>query len=1139
MNAKSKTILIVEDSPVQAELLRRSLEGAGYQVIAAGDGAEGLALAKAHHPAAVVSDINMPVMDGYAMCQAIRREASLKSTPVVLLTMLSNPQDVVHGLNAGADAYVTKPYNVPTLVSRIALLLACPPVPPPPVERRRLEVLLEGETHIVDAHGPRMLNLLISTYENAMLQNRELLATQQALEDLNQHLEEKVLEKTAELANSERRFRSLIEHASDLVTVIDAEGAIIYISPSIMRLCGYEVAEVLGTHFPDYAHPEDRPAAIAGIAELLRNPGKLHVSEFRFRHKDGAWVALESIARHAADDPAINGIVINSRDVTERKRAEEKIAKLNRLYATLSGINMAIVRAASPAELFDCVCEVAVEQGRFCMAWIGTVDRADQMVMPVAQRGLEQDDMAMIRDSIGPIAEGRGRTATSIRERRMIYTNDYEAERTFTPWQAEAAKRGIHGSATLPIEQCGEIVGVLKLYVSEQNFFDSDQLALLEEMRTDISFAMDRFDGEAKKAQAEEALRESEEKFRSINAAAQDAVMMIDDDGRLAYWNPAAERILGYRAEEALGQEMHRLIAPARHLPAFDKGFAAFRASGVGPVIGKIIETEAQRKDGREIPVELSVSALKLKGRWHAVGIMRDISERRLAEAARAELAALVASSRDAIYGTDMNGIVTVWNKGAEQMFGYGASEVVGRPVAILAPADLADEPFQLRQRALRGEPVSDFETVRQHKDGRLIDVAFTVSPIRDASGSAAGLSVVARDIGERKRAEEELRRLNWALRALGQSNSALVHAGTEKELFQSCCDAIAGSEGYPLAWIGLAVDDTERSIKVAAAAGEAVEFMQDFKVSWGDTPHGNGPTGVAIRTGATQVANNLAESDAYLPWLEGARAHGLAGSISLPIRENGDAVGALTIYSREVDAFGRPEVELFQELAADIGYGIASRRTRSERDQLQQEQLRGVKLLKDALIGTIGAVALTVEKRDPYTAGHQQRVAELCVALGRRLDLTEDSLEGLRLGATIHDIGKIYVPAEILNRPGKLSAPEFEIIKSHPQVGYDIVKDVKFPWPVTDMILQHHERLDGSGYPNGLKGDEIIFEARILAVADVVEAMSSHRPYRPGLGLDAALVQIRRESGTKLDPRVVDACELLFREQGFAFGSA
>ena len=198
---RSTTILIVEDSPVQAELLRGSLEGAGYKVIAASNGAEAVALAKANHPDAVVSDINMPVMDGYAMCHAIRDDAALKHTPVILLTMLSEPQDVIRGLNAGADGYVTKPYNVPTLVSRLESLLAYPPVLSLPVEQRKVEVRLAGETYLVDAHGPRMLNLLVSTYENAVLQNRELRATQQALEDVNTRLERHARE--LEAANDE------------------------------------------------------------------------------------------------------------------------------------------------------------------------------------------------------------------------------------------------------------------------------------------------------------------------------------------------------------------------------------------------------------------------------------------------------------------------------------------------------------------------------------------------------------------------------------------------------------------------------------------------------------------------------------------------------------------------------------------------------------------------------------------------------------------------------------------------------------------------------------------------------------------------------------------------------------------------
>lgn len=187
-------------------------------------------------------------------------------------------------------------------------------------------------------------------------------------------------------------------------------------------------------------------------------------------------------------------------------------------------------------------------------------------------------------------------------------------------------------------------------------------------------------------------------------------------------------------------------------------------------------------------------------------------------------------------------------------------------------------------------------------------------------------------------------------------------------------------------------------------------------------------------------------------------------------------------------------------------------------------------------LEGTIRALSATVDQRDPYTAGHQLRVAQLAIAIGRELGFNEQRLAGVRIAGIIHDIGKISVPAEILVWPGQLSPTVFELIKPHAQVGYDIVKGIDFPWPVADAIRQHHERLDGSGYPQGLKGDQIILEARILAVADVVEAMCSHRPYRPAHGIDAALKEVEDKRGRCFDRHVVDACVRAFRDKGFTF---
>jgi putative nucleotidyltransferase with HDIG domain len=191
---------------------------------------------------------------------------------------------------------------------------------------------------------------------------------------------------------------------------------------------------------------------------------------------------------------------------------------------------------------------------------------------------------------------------------------------------------------------------------------------------------------------------------------------------------------------------------------------------------------------------------------------------------------------------------------------------------------------------------------------------------------------------------------------------------------------------------------------------------------------------------------------------------------------------------------------------------------------------------LLEGLEKMVDALGYAFEMRDPYTGGHQRRVSKLAEAIAREMGCSHDEIRGIRLASLVHDIGKIQVPSEILSKPGKLTDNEFAIIKTHPQAGYDILKRIQFPWPIADMIYQHHEKLDGSGYPRGLKGDEIIFQAKIMAVADTVEATSSHRPYRPALGVDKALEHISENRGILYDPKVVDICLKLFKEEKFKF---
>jgi PAS domain S-box-containing protein/putative nucleotidyltransferase with HDIG domain len=378
-------------------------------------------------------------------------------------------------------------------------------------------------------------------------------------------------------------------------------------------------------------------------------------------------------------------------------------------------------------------------------------------------------------------------------------------------------------------------------------------------------------------------------------------------------------------------------------------------------------------------------------------------------------------------------------------------------------------------------------------------------------------------DITESRRHEEALRRLNRALRTLSSTNHALIHATGEQRLFEQMCQIAVEVGGYAMAWVGLR-DSSERAIPVAFAGNGAKDYVERAAARLSKTDLGRGPTGTAMRTGETQINHSFAANQALKPLQSVARKHGYRSSIALPLKENGRVFGALTIYAAELDVFDSDEVRLLEELADDTGFGIAALRDREGHRAARQRLQHGLEV-------TVEALASTVERRDAYTAGHQREVSEIATAIAQRMGLPQYAIDGLRLASIIHDVGKIQVPAEILSKPGQLTPLEFALIKEHAQAGYDIVKDIDFPWPIADIILQHHERLDGSGYPNRLRARDILIEAKILAVADVIEAMMSHRPYRAALGQEAALAEIKAGKGTLFDPAAVDACESLFRE--------
>ncbi len=424
------------------------------------------------------------------------------------------------------------------------------------------------------------------------------------------------------------------------------------------------------------------------------------------------------------------------------------------------------------------------------------------------------------------------------------------------------------------------------------------------------------------------------------------------------------------------------------------------------------------------------------------------------------------------------------------------------------------------------------FEWIHRRADGTTFPSEVTLVPMEVNNRKI--LQATIRDITQRKRDELSLLQLNRALQTLSRVNHILIHSHDERTFLASICRAIVEEGGYRLAWIGMAQHDDISSVKPVSQYGFEGGYLESLKISWGNNEYGQGPTGIAIRTGNHSVVRDINRDPKYTPWREQAKEHDFASSIALPLSDKGTVFGALNIYSGYPDAFSEDEVALLKQLADEIVFGITNHRMKLDQTDLEEERKGHKERLQNALLQTIQAITVMVEKRDPFTAGHQRRVADLAVNISETLELDPVQIEGIHFGAMIHDIGNIYVPAEILNRPGKLTDSELRIVKSHPQVGYEIVKGIDFPWPVASMILYHQERIDGSGYPEGIRGDAIPLEARIIAVADVVEAMLSHRPYRASHTLDETLQHIKEQRGIKYDDQVVDACIHLFREKAY-----
>ena len=585
----------------------------------------------------------------------------------------------------------------------------------------------------------------------------------------------------------------------------------------------------------------------------------------------------------------------------------------------------------------------------------------------------------------------------------------------------------------------------------------------------------------------ENLLKESEKRYKRVFETASDGIVFFEQhEGKITHANPATEKMLGYTQKEIIGSKLQD-IGITLDMGDFQTTLRNLDKSG----ILNYRNVKAETKSGQHIDTEIS-----LVDRAELVQCnIRDITERKRAKEAlrlsEEKYRWMLDNMADVITVMDMNLRFTYVSPSIMRMRGYTAEEAavqtfeqVMTPESMQISAKVFEEETKLEASGTADpDRIRIVEVEQYRKDGSIVLMENHLSFMRDEAKKPVGIISVSHDITDRKRAEEEIKNIIWFQQVLMDAvPSPIFYKDAD-------CVYIGGNKAFER-YLGLSpeqfIGKTVMDISPADLAEKYDKADRDLLNHPGVQ---NYETSVVYADGTRHdvIFNKATFTDAK------GKVGGLIGVI------------------------------------LDI----------TDRKQAEEDMKETLESLRKAFGATVQVLVSAVETRDPYTSGHQTRSADLACAIATEMGLSPERIVGIHMAGSIHDIGKMSVPAEILSKPTKLSELEFSLIKEHAGKGFELLKDVESPWPLAEMVYQHHERMDGSGYPRNLKGDDIIIESRILAVADVVEAMASHRPYRPALGIDAALEEIEKNSGTIYDKTVTAACLRLFKEKGFKLEEA
>jgi len=584
---------------------------------------------------------------------------------------------------------------------------------------------------------------------------------------------------------------------------------------------------------------------------------------------------------------------------------------------------------------------------------------------------------------------------------------------------------------------------------------------------------------------AEEELR----KLASVVQFSSEFVNIVTPDEKMIFLNEAGSKMLGFD-QDKVGDYSIKDIIPEPFMTTVRQELIPTLLAGNN------WEGELQYRNirtGMLTDVHAMTFTIKDSSTGKPIylaNVSRDITERKrteeLLKQSEAKYRLLADHIKDLVWVMDLNLKVTHISPSVEKLLGYTLEELIQLPLDQLLTAtslQTAMEFYSIEMpKALKAPAIYSLRRLLELecrcKDGKPLWIESSFSFIRDENGKPLSILGEGRDITERKQMESSLQK----------SEENFRHS----------------------------LDDSPLGVRISTIEGETIYANRAIL-----DIYGYGSIEELKKTPLTE--RYTPESYAEFQLRKEKRLRGEFGpseyEISI-VRKNGE-IRHLYVFRKGIFWNGKKQSQVVYQ---DI----------TERRQAEEKLRETLESLRKSIKTTIQVLGTASEAKDPYTAGHQKRVADLARIIATEMGLPHDTIEGIRMAGSIHDIGKLSVPAEILSKPTKLTNIEFSLIKEHSRIGYEMLKDVESPWPLAQIVYQHHERMNGSGYPRNLKGDEILMEARILAVADVVEAMASHRPYRPTLGIDAALEEIEKNKGILYDDAVADACLRLFREKGY-----